>query len=404
MSGFLALFKNDLRIIVKDYKALLLLFSMPLLVIQLFAAALSPLLESSAFIEPFKIAVVDQDKSKWTGLLSTQLKSLGIVEEVVLTDEAGARSGIQNQEVAAAIVLPKDLTSSIDRWEPQIGRVLGSNLFYLQSRLVKNIAFVGASAVSSGLAALNVIYDLESANGYTEDELYNEANAANTAYIDVILARKMLVAEDKLEEPDVSPVVYYALSLLAVFIMFSSIPCMKLLTEERRLGIRSRLNASPSKSWQTILSKLILSFMISTVQFLLIVIFILAASGNNLSASIGQMIPVFITTTLASGAFSLLVASLADTGSAADLIANLSILLMAVIGGSIYPITSLPEFCRGLSVVTINRWSSTGFINALYGQNPSGTARSVLALVLLAVVFSIGAMVILRLKRRRNAA
>ncbi len=400
MSGFATLFKNDLKIILKDYKALLIILIMPLVVIQLFAQALSPILENNAFVEPFKVVLVNEEESSWTGLLAAQLKNLDIIEQVRFTDEEQARELIKNHEAAAAIILPKGLVDSINYMEPLAGKVLGSNLLYFQSNLVKNIAFVGSTAVSAGLASLHAINDLQAAQGYSDEERYVEINKANEVYIGLVLNRKAFIAEEKLEKPDVNPVIYYALSLLAVFTLFSSIPCMKLLTEERRMGILSRLNAAPTKGWETVLSKLMVSFIISTTQFSIIAVFVSIVGGRTVTASLGAMIPVFMATSLAAGAFSLLIASIASSGSAADLIANLAILLMAVIGGSLYPLSKLPEACRPLSMLTINRWATEGFLHALYGDF-SDALKSCLPLILLTGLFFAAAQVILRIKRRR---
>ncbi len=401
MSSFMTLLRNDLKLMLKDYKTLIIILIMPLVVIWIFAQALSPLLEKSTFVEPFKIIIVDEEQSAWTGLLAAQLKNLEIVEQVLFADEKEARELIEKHEAAAAIVLPEGLISSVDYWEPLAAKVIGSNLLYLQSNLVKNIAFVGSTAVSAGLASLNVIYNLEADGGYSDEALYEEVKKANETYIRLILNRKAIISEEKLQTPDVNPVIYYALSLLAIFTLFSSIPCMKLLTEERRLGILSRLNATPTKSWETVVSKLLVSFMISAVQFSIIAIFMAIAGGRTVTSQLLSMIPVFVATTLAAGAFSLLIASLASSGSAADLIANLSILLMAIIGGSLYPLPSLPEACRPFSVLTINRWAAEGFLSALYGDHYSDTLRSCMALILLTGLFLAAASIILKIKRRR---
>ena len=404
MPVFTTLWVNDLKIILKDIKALLLLLFMPLLIILMFALALSPLINYNTFVEPFNLVLVEEDKSSWTGLLASQLKNLGIVDRVIYGDEAEAREHIKNQRAAAAIVIPRDLVNSIDHWEPMDGKVIGSDLHYLQSRLVRNIALVGSTAVSSGLASLNVIYDVGLEAGYTDEELYQEILKANEAYIQQVLNRKVFIDEKKLDKPDTNPVVYYALSLLAVFILFSTIPCMKLMTEERRLGILTRLNVAPTRGWETVLSKLSISFLISLVQFAIIFSFIVMVGGEYLLASLGPMIPVFMATTLAAGAFSLFVASLAGTGSSADLIANLSILLMAVMGGSLFPLSSLPGYCRIFSLLTINRWASEGFLKALYGESLAEVFISCVPLIMIAGGYFLASALILGLQRRRVAS
>lgn len=401
MSGFTAILKNDLKIISKDIKALLMLLILPILAILIFASALAPILEHNEFIEPFEIVLVDNDKSPWTGLLASQLRSLDVIEKIIFADEEEARRLIQKGEAAAAIIIPENLSESIDYWDPQAGKVFGSSSRYLESQLVKNIGFVGSDTVSSGLASLNVIYDIETEKGYAFEEAFVEINKAFDSFVNLVLNRKALISEKKLDNRETDPVIYYAMSLMAVFIMFSSIPCMRLLTDERRLGILSRLNASPVQSWQTAASKLTVSFFISACQFVIILIFIRIAGGSDFTSSITGMLPVFLATSFAAGSFSIFVASISSTGSAADLIANLSILLMAIAGGSLYPLSSLPAICRALSALTINRWASQGFLNVVYGGDTQTTLVSVGALLVMAVFFLGTASLVLGLRRRR---
>lgn len=401
MSGLKTIFKNDLRIMVKDFKALLLLLILPVLVILIFASALAPIIEHNKFIEPFKIVLVDDDKSPWTGLLASQLRNLDIIEKIIFADEEEARRLIENEEAAAAIIIPENLSESIDYWEPQAGKVLGSSTKYLESRLVKNIGFVGSDAVSTGLASLSVIYDIETEKGYAFEKALVEINKAFDAFVNLVLNRKAVISEEKSDKPGADPVIYYAMSLMAVFIMFSSMHCMRLLTDERRLGILSRLNASPARSFQTVASKLLLSFLISVVQFIIVLVFIRIVGGRDIASSIAGMVPVFLATSFAAGAFSVFIASISSTGSAADLIANLSILLMAIAGGSLYPLSSLPAICRKLSVLTINRWSSQGFLNALYGGDMRSALTSVGILAAMALFYLGSASLVLGTRRRR---
>lgn len=403
MSGLANMFKKDLRIILKDYKVLLMLFLLPLLAILVFTKALSPILEHNAFVEPFKIALVDNEESAWTGLLASQLRNIEVVEDVIFTDEEGARELIEKQEAAAAIIIPEDISQSIDYWAPQAGKVLGSELLFLQSRLVKNIAFVGSETVSSGLASLNVIYNIEAANKYTAEDINIEINQAFEAFVNNVLNRKALISDGRLNFPDTNPVIYYAFSLMAIFIMYSSIPCMKLLTDERQLGILSRLIATPVKSRVTVASKLMLSFLISCAQFLLIITFVLFVGGGLMLTKLSAMIPVFMATAMAAGAFSIFIAGISPSGSVADLIANLSILLMAVVGGSLYPLSSLPYVCRILSVFTINRWCLQGLLNTMYDGSPIDTMESIGALIIMAIIYLIAASLVLSFKRRRMA-
>jgi ABC-2 type transport system permease protein len=232
---------------------------------------------------------------------------------------------------------------------------------------------------------------------------HSGCNQANDAFISEILARKDVFVESTHEKPEIGPLEFYAASLIAVFIMFSSIPCVKLIAEERKLGILSRIQAAPAHGWQNIGSKLILSVLISMAQFSVIAVFMSFAAKSLYQIPIAPILEVLMSTVVSAAAFSLLIASIAMTPAAADLVSNLSILLMAVAGGSIYPLSALPEICRKISVGTINRWSAEGFMAVLSGGDASLVSGSCLNLLLLAGCYLILALLFFRLGRRRTA-
>jgi ABC-2 type transport system permease protein len=404
MRTFAAILKNDLKIILKDVKALLLLLVMPVLVILVIARAMTPFLEQSAFVEPFKVALVDKEGSLWTGILSAQLKGLKIIEKMMNTSENEAKTLIAEGEAAAAIILPENLSDSINYWKPVQGEVLGSSSLYLESQMVKNVALVGSTAVSSGIAALNAIYDYEQQAGFDNDTLYNDMVQANERFIGVILGRKTIFAESEYQAASVDPVAFYAASLMAIFVMFSSIPCVKMLAQERQLGILSRVQAAPMHAWQLVCSKLLISILISFCQFAVIAVFLSVAVKSQLSQTLLPIFPVFLATALASAAFSLFIAAIATRSAAIDLIANLSILLMAVVGGSIYPLSSMPEISRSLSVFAINRWCAEGFLGVLSRDTSGAYGNSLIMLLLLAAGYFLLAILFMGLKRRRVTA
>ena len=142
--------------------------------------------------------------------------------------------------------------------------------------------------------------------------------------------------------------------------------------------------------------------MISAVQFFLIIILVVVVGGGATVSKLGAMIPVLWLPHWHRVLFDSY-SGISSSGSAADLIANLSILLMAVVGGSLYPLSSLPDSCRNLSILTINRWSSRGLLNAFYEGRSIETLESIGALILLAFIYLTAASLILSFKRRRVA-
>jgi ABC-2 type transport system permease protein len=99
-------------------------------------------------------------------------------------------------------------------------------------------------------------------------------------------------------------------------------------------------------------------------------------------------------------AWSVFVASISSSPASADVIGNLGILLMAVVGGSIYPLSSMPGFMRGLSRLTINRWAMDGFMVLFSGNDAAGTGIYSLVLVMMACVLMTASILIMKFVRR----
>jgi ABC-type multidrug transport system permease subunit len=72
---------------------------------------------------------------------------------------------------------------------------------------------------------------------------------------------------------------------------------------------------------------------------------------------------------------------------------------MAVIGGSIYPLSSMPEFVRKLSGLTINRWAMDGFMIIFSGNDALRVTTQVYALCIIGLVLLTAAVGIMRLRR-----
>ena len=74
---------------------------------------------------------------------------------------------------------------------------------------------------------------------------------------------------------------------------------------------------------------------------------------------------------------------------------------MAVLGGGIYPLTSMPESIRRISVLTINRWAMEGFMVLFSGSSVTDTGTHAMVLALMALIlFAVSAFMI-RFARRR---
>ncbi len=401
MIPFLTLLKNDIRLFLKDWKACLLLLAAPLLFISYFTYVLTPYLNKSSFIEPFPVALVDLEDSTLTRMLENQVKEIDIFSEIRRLDEKTALEQLSDKDVGGIIILPADLTISVSVGENKPVTVVGSSAMPLQAYVVKNIAQSAANLVSAGQSAIITIYHYDREAGLSGAELDARYNNVIMEYVLEALARnEIFLNSDADTGYSLAPVEYFTAALIIVFMMFAGMPAMKMLTMERSAGITRRLSATPVKMWMMLLSKLIASVLLLTLQFGIIIIFTSKVFNSYWGAPVKNILVLFGAVILAVSAWSMFVASISSSPASADVIGNLGILLMAVAGGSIYPLSSMPGFMRGLSRLTINRWAMDGFMVLFSGNDAAGTGLYSLVLLMMACILMAGSVLIMKLLRR----
>ena len=393
--------KNDVRLFLKDWKACLLLLAAPLLFISFFTYALSPYLDKSSFIEPFPIALVDLENTTQTRMLENQLKEISLFSEIRRLSEDEAMQQLSDQTVGGVIIIPVDFTNSVAVGENRPVTVVGNSAKPLQAYVVKNIIQSAANLVSAAQSAIITIYNYDYKAGLSGAELDARYNNAIMEYFMEALARnEVFTTVDRQSGYDLSPVEYFTAALIVVFLMFAGMPGMKMLVTERSEGITRRLSAAPVGMWKVILSKLLVSVLLLILQFGLIIAVTSKVFNNYWGAPIKNILILFCGIILAVSAWSLFVAVISSSPASADIIGNLGILLMAVVGGSIYPLSSMPAFIRNLSRLTINRWAMDGFMVLFSGNDAMGTGLYAIVLAAMGCVFLAASVLIMKSMRR----
>jgi len=404
MTSFFALLKNDIRLFLRDWKACVLLLIAPLFFISFFTYALSPYLEESSFIEPFPIAVVDKEDTTQTRMLINQVEEIGIFSEVIRMDEEEALRSLADKEVGGVIIIPEDFTNSVSMGENKPVTVVGNGAMPLQAYVVKNIVQSASNLVTAAQGAINTIWHYDTEAGLSDSGRDERFNEAVMDYMLAALARtSIFVSEDAVSEYSVTPAEYFTAALIIVFMMFAGMPGMKMLVTERTSGITSRISAAPVRVWKVVLSKLLVSVMLLVIQFGIIIFMTSKIFNNYWGAPVKDVLILFGGIILAVSAWSVFTASVSPTPASADIIGNLGILLMAVLGGSIYPLTSMPEGIRRISVLTINRWAMDGFMVLFSGSSVTDTSTHALALSAAALALFAASALIMRFAGRRGA-
>jgi len=397
MTSFAALLKNDIKLFLKDWKVCVLLLITPLLFIAFFTYSLTPYLDKTSFIEPFPLAVVDLEGTTISRMLIKQVEEIDIFSEILILDEEEAIKKLSEKEVGAVVILPEDLSASVAMGENKPVTVIGSSAMPLRAYVVKNIVQSAANIVSSGQSAIITIYHYDRKAGLSGEELDTRFNEAVADYFIEALARGKVFSETGEQvQFSVTPAEYFTAALITVFMMFAGMPGMKMLVSERSLGIAKRLSGSPVKTWQVILSKLLVSSLVLVLEFGVIAVFTSRVFNNYWGASLKHILMLVGGIIIAVSAWSVFAASVSTSPASADIIGNLGVLLMAVAGGNIYPLSSMPRIFKAISKFTINRWAMDGFMVLFSGNDAAGTGTHTFVLVMMAAALFLASAAVMR--------
>lgn len=401
MISFAALLKNDIRLYVRDWKACILLLAAPVLFIYFFTSVLSPYINKSSFIEPFPIAVVDMEDTTQTRMLIRQVEEVGIFSETEVLSEADAIDRLSGEQIGGIIVIPKNFTESIAEGENKPVTVIGSSSMPLKAYIVKNVAQSAANLVSAAQSAIIAIYHYDKAAGFSGKELDTRFNNAVADFFLASLARNEVFTDPE-EAPQYSltPVEYFTAALIVIFMMFAGMPAMKMLVTEKSEGVTGRLYTAPVGMWKVVLSKLLVSALLLSIQFGIIIFFTSTVFHNYWGAPFKNVIMLFTALIFAVSSWSVFVASISTSPACADIIGNLGILLMAIIGGNIYPLSSMPIAVRKISRLTITRWAMDGFMVLFSGNDAASTLVYALVLSMISFVLFIFSAVIMKFSKR----
>lgn len=135
--------------------------------------------------------------------------------------EEEAISLIDENKIAAAIIVPEGFVSSVVSGENKSISILGNAKKEEQAVIIKTLITGASNIVSSGQAVLYSYYKFVNETGIARDELNREFDALSQDIIMKSLDRNNVISEIKTyPEDNLTATEYYTASLLALFYFF----------------------------------------------------------------------------------------------------------------------------------------------------------------------------------------
>ncbi len=167
-------------------------------------------------------------------------------------------------------------------------------------------------------------------------------------------------------------VTFYAAGLGVMFLLFSATGAGGALIEEAESGTLDRILATRVSMTRLLLGKLVYLAGVGIVQ--LLVMFTWGALLFGIELFTPRHFPGFlimtVATAIAASTFGLMLASVSRSRMQLVALANLSILVMSALGGSLYPRFLMPEGMQKFGLITINAWALDGFQKVFWRDEP----------------------------------
>ncbi len=193
-------------------------------------------------------------------------------------------------------------------------------------------------------------------------------------------------------------VAYYAGAVAMLFLLFSSVHGAISLLEESESGILDRILSGPGSTTVLVNGKLLFLTAQGFVQVSIIFVVAWLVYGVNLP---GHLLAWGVTTLVAAaaaGGIALAIASACSTRRQAQTLANVAILILSALGGSMVPRFLMPPLLQDLGWITPNTWALEAYTSIFWRDETVTQLLLPWSMLLAAALF--GLMVAQHLARR----
>lgn len=386
-SIFLIVYR-DIVTIGRDYKKFLILLLLPLMVIFLMAAGFKYLFQRGVYIDTFEIVVINQDSHPLSNLLIQQIQEDEKLKELLhiqfIEDEIEGEKRVKDGLAVAAVVIPDGFMRSLETGTNHSVKLITSKSQPLKSHIIKSIMDSYMKSVSGGQSAVNAVWKY-----YRDTDMsYQESSKKIDRVIQDITMRIYFARSNVFEKKTVAGInslssfEFYFTSVMIIFLMFSALSAGKSIIEDEKTKVLDRLKLTGVSGFTYVMGKFISTIIIGVLQslpiFMIAVYFLVGGIGIKYL----YMMLLYTIIILTIAALSLMGTVLVKSQEQMDIMGNITIFIMTLIGGGIIPYIYFPTPLQYLSKFTIHYWCLNGMLNFLQGSIKEGIISIVLLLTI----------------------
>lgn len=407
MNKVIALIQLQWKTMFRQPSVVVSFLALPVVGALFISFALQPLFATDPFVDPFAVAVVDLDQSLETRIIFQQLASSddfkGVVQFLTVDMDQGLGM-IEADEVAALVVIPRNFAANMRAGRNIPIEVVGNPQRPLQYRLFLTTMKSGADLISAAQSGVNTVYY------FLKDEvgqstLNSEVNQAIIDFTLQSLGRRQIFAETMLTETGTFHLEeYYVAAASVVLALLMGLYLLSVIRQDFSPNVEKRLLASGLGPAAKITAKFTVIFALLCAQLIIIVALYLLVLQGRVT---GNWLSLSITLLFMAASVSMLFTFLSSLSMHPYMELSLGIglvLVLAVLGGNILPLTFLPPWIGVWSKFTFAYWMREGFLYSAFilDQGVFTTSVGVMALTMLTFFAASYAAEIMMLRGRRG--
>ena len=375
MRSLLCALYKDLRLFHRGGGWLSLL--LPLFLLPLMLLLLRP---SDFTVQPFPVAVKDEDRSFMSRSLIEQLRELPLFSEIRVIPEGETEERALSEGAAAAVTIPKDFFYSAYRYRGEPVKLSLNSSRPEEAAIFGELFRSVMGIMETEQAVSESVYALAFPGQLSEEKKEEMYESSSKLLLRAVL-RRGLIFDERPERKELSRALLIRILSAVLFFLAFLLPLSILRSEaeERRMGVLPRFLLSGGSRSAFFLSKLLLSLFLFLPPCLILLL-PLHSLGMQEPALflLFSVLELFSSFLFLSG-----LTMLFSGGRPLLLFGNLFLAGSLLLGGSFLDPSSLPPLLRSLSDLTLLRGNLL-FLGLLSkGSSPSLLLLSSLPLLLL---------------------
>lgn len=360
MKNILVFTAFQLKILWGNRKTALFLWLCPIFFLCLFVLIGMSVLQDDNRMDSFKVAIVNNDPTLETRLVIQQLTENDDFNKIMKTkqvDEEKAGKLLEENEIAAMIIIPKGFSHDATNGINTPVTVIGNEQQPLQAQMVKYVMDSAANYTSAAQSGINTVNDFMKKIDVAKSERSETVKRAIISYSLHVLGRNEIYSE--IEQPVLfqeSMVHYYVGSFFVLLLMIWSFIGTMLVNKQIIQAVKQRLNSLGVTLFQTTAATCLSNFILVFLSGLLLAISIFYIGNVFPEVNKLYLVCAIFTMSLLFTSIFMLIQSIVVRESYFQTIGMLIILFGAITGGHLIPQIYYPEWLQQLSVFSINTW------------------------------------------------